>query len=268
MKSFRFDHVRLKPDEQIGMHSQPTWELTYIVHGRGERTIGGDTGHFEEGEVVLVPPEVPHQWHFDKREEAIENISLQFPTEFLTRLAADFPEAGNAVGDLALVRTPMIFMGKALAGMRKIMTEMCGMDNAERLGETVRLVALAAESSEHAVVKAGEDVEWSKEVGIYISCNYRHKLTVAMAAAHFGMSRSSFCSAFRRNTGKTFIGCLNGYRLWVARTLLEKRSMTVSQVCFECGFNDVPYFTRLFRRTFGVSPRRYSGNVPDEPPLP
>lgn len=40
-ETVHFDHVFLKPVEQIGMHKQPTWELSFVVTGSGVRTIGG-----------------------------------------------------------------------------------------------------------------------------------------------------------------------------------------------------------------------------------
>ena len=93
---YTFDHVRITPDKQIGRHSQSGYELDYIITGRGIRTLGSVSEPFQEGEVVLVPPEVPHQWSFDPlavdRGGCIENISFHFPPTFPENLAEVFPE--------------------------------------------------------------------------------------------------------------------------------------------------------------------------------
>lgn len=52
-----YDCVNLSPSEQIGMHSQPDWELSYILQGHGRRQIGAAESPFSEGDMVLVVPE-------------------------------------------------------------------------------------------------------------------------------------------------------------------------------------------------------------------
>ena len=54
--SFTFDDVCLAPGEQIGLHEQATWELSYIIVGSGMRLIGDRTEPFGSGEVVAICP--------------------------------------------------------------------------------------------------------------------------------------------------------------------------------------------------------------------
>ena len=68
---YSIGHVRLKPSEQIGSHQQPTWELSLVIEGEGTRTIADVNEPFKSGEVVLVPPETVHCWHFTDNVEKI-----------------------------------------------------------------------------------------------------------------------------------------------------------------------------------------------------
>ena len=61
-----YNLVELVPSEQIGLHSQPGWELSYILEGRGIRTVGDTESPFAEGDMVLVIPEMPHCWRFEE----------------------------------------------------------------------------------------------------------------------------------------------------------------------------------------------------------
>lgn len=56
MKSLSFDHVVISPNDQIGLHKQSSWELSYIIRGEGLRTIGDRTERFRQGEIVIVVP--------------------------------------------------------------------------------------------------------------------------------------------------------------------------------------------------------------------
>ena len=101
--SIQFDHVRLKPSEQIGSHQQPTWELSLVIEGEGIRTIAGVSEPFKSGEVALVPPEIPHCWQFTDNAEKIENITVIFAPELFTQWQQ---QSQNCKHYLEILRNP------------------------------------------------------------------------------------------------------------------------------------------------------------------
>ena len=58
--SFNYANVHLPPEKQIGMHQQDTWELSYVIVGAGKRVIGDTTSYFTNGDLVFIPPCIPH----------------------------------------------------------------------------------------------------------------------------------------------------------------------------------------------------------------
>ena len=56
-----------------------------------------------------------------------------------------------------------------------------------------------------------------------------------------------------------FIQYLNDYRLTMAGELLKMTEESVTQIALKCGFENLSYFNRLFRRKFGVTPGQYRG---------
>lgn len=93
-----------------------------------------------------------------------------------------------------------------------------------------------------------------KQIEIYTSCNYARHISLADVAQYVGMNRSAFCTFFSRETGESYMTYLNRHRLKVARQMIEKDESSISSICWQCGFNDLSYFDRLFRREFGISP--------------
>lgn len=104
--AFVYDYVCLKPDKQIGLHSQDTWELSHVIRGKGTRTIGDKTEPIAEGEVILIPPHIPHVWNFDPTGTDINgdiiNIVVFFDQVILERIEAFFPESRQSVNRLIL----------------------------------------------------------------------------------------------------------------------------------------------------------------------
>ena len=108
---------------------------------------------------------------------------------------------------------------------------------------------------------SSEAEERLQRINIFISCNYNRDINVDVIARHVGMNRSSLCTFFRRQTGKTIIEAVNARRFEVATNLLHHQDLSIQQVCFMSGFKDVPYFFRLFKQRFGITPKSYRQKV-------
>lgn len=72
--------------------------------GSGIKLIGDTTDPFQSGEVVIIPPEIPHCWYFDgsstDAEGKIVNITLSFTNEFLDHCSHDFSELSGHIEEL------------------------------------------------------------------------------------------------------------------------------------------------------------------------
>ena len=82
-------------------------------------------------------------------------------------------------------------------------------------------------------------------------------ITLDDVARHVGMNRTSFCIFFKKVSGKTFVTYLNEYRIELACRLLKQQKVSVAEICYQVGFNNVPYFNRVFKKMKGVSPSEY-----------
>lgn len=260
--SIQFDHVKLKPSEQIGNHQQPTWELSLVIEGEGIRTIANVSEPFKSGEVVLVPPETTHCWQFVYKVEKIENITVTFASELLHSVAATFPELQTLFEDLAKSSKGIVLTGRTRQRVSEGLRQMTILTDAERVTLLIHLLTIIAISADRREI--GKEMENGvqrrlKQIEIFISCNYKRDISIDDLAQHVGMNRSSLCTFFKHHLGKTIITYLNEYRLSVACHLLRHTSLTIQQICYESGFNDVPHFCRIFKCKFGVTAKSYRG---------
>lgn len=96
-----------------------------------------------------------------------------------------------------------------------------------------------------------------KTVLSYITDHYHEKLYVQDLASQVNMNEQYFCRFFKRSIGKTPIDYINDYRLNKVIRLLETGDAQITEICLECGFNNMGNFQRLFKQKTGITPLQY-----------
>ena len=91
----------------------------------------------------------------------------------------------------------------------------------------------------------------------YINGHYTEKVTSKKIADAFYLNHSYFCRKFKENFGVSFSAYLNRYRMSVARALLEENSENITEISYMCGFDTPTYFSKCFKKHFGVLPSEY-----------
>ena len=100
-------------------------------------------------------------------------------------------------------------------------------------------------------------VELLKTVISYIRQNYQRSLSLGELAALAGMNEQYFCRFFKKAIGLSPVEYLNEYRIRQAVRLLKDSSLPVTEVCLDCGYNNMGNFLREFRRYTGTTPLQY-----------
>lgn len=268
-KSFYFDHVHIVWNEQITIHQSDSWELSYILKGSGTRVLGNTVEIFTTGELIFVPPNVPHGWYFDEfdhdEEGKIENITIIFDDKLLERCIADFPETRQFISKLREYKQAVKFEGKTLKSIQKIMTQMLTQNNMEKLASLFVLFTHIADAEELRVVsnfkKQNKGTEKMQEVTRFMVHNSHRKISLEEIALYVGMNRSSFCTFYKREKGISFFSALNEYRIDCSCVMLRETTMPIAEICYAVGFEDIPYYNRTFKKLKGESPKDYRGRL-------
>lgn len=96
-----------------------------------------------------------------------------------------------------------------------------------------------------------------KQVLRYIEEHYAEEITLETLASLAGMNPKYFCRFFRQITQRTPIDYLNYYRIECAREQLSTTDTTITEVALNCGFNDISYFIKIFKKYMGITPKQY-----------
>lgn len=104
---------------------------------------------------------------------------------------------------------------------------------------------------------ATQHIHKFKNVFDFIENHYMETIRLSDLAEIAGMSSKYFCRAFREITGRTPIDYLNYYRVEYACEQLSAMDATITEVAFNCGFNDISYFIKTFKKHKGITPKKY-----------
>ena len=95
----------------------------------------------------------------------------------------------------------------------------------------------------------------------YIRRNYTNQISVEDIAAHVMFSSDYLSHTFKEFTGNTIVYYINYLRCYHARSLLKRDELSISAIATQCGFNNVSYFTKTYKKFFGVSPSVFKAGL-------
>lgn len=100
-------------------------------------------------------------------------------------------------------------------------------------------------------------IENLKHILDYIHTNYNKPLTIKELSSELNMSEGHFCRIFKSITFKTPIDYLNYYRTTKAQSLLLNTDKKILEICMDVGFNNLSYFTNIFKKNTGYTPSTF-----------
>ena len=95
----------------------------------------------------------------------------------------------------------------------------------------------------------------------YIEQNFQNDISVENIAAVCGLNRSYFGKIFKDGIGKSPQEFLLNYRMIKAAELLKSTAYSITDISLECGFNNLSYFNKLFKRKYHLTPREFRDNI-------
>lgn len=258
-----FDHVDLHWHEEM--------EIIYVKRGEGLITTGSDILPVTAGCIV---PVLPSELHAIRCPEGghMEYENIIFRLGLLDSREEEDWCRDHILGDLS--RGTLQFPRPVTPGTAFHREAAAALDRADAAcAQPVAGYPLIVKSCLFEFLYAlyknrapvpqrsgGLHQENLKAVLRYVQEHFAEAITVADAAGISGYSEPHFMRFFKQETGRTFSAYLNEYRLRYASFLLKETEDPVSRIAFQCGFGNLSYFTRRFRRQYGVSPREYRKN--------
>ena len=249
---------------EINMESFPIVSECFCFINPGElHSIITETSDSHWEDAVVFSPDI---LSFDSYDEAqihliqpIQNGRLLFPR----RITPDHPAFPSILSSFLSIMHSFgqIAPDDSHAANSALVTD----DLTSQLYIKSSLLHILATLSDHRLFTPTEKnldkrVESIKTALTYIKDNYRQKIYIADLAEQVNLHEQYFCRLFKKAIGHSPIEYINEYRIRQTRRLLVETDMPVTEVCLECGFNNLGNFLREFRKYTGTTPLQYRKN--------
>lgn len=253
-------------------HFHPELEIMSVQAGAGIRFVGDSMERFQAGDLVLYGSNLPHLYRSDQ--EYYQKGSALLSRATVIYFRENFMGAGFL--DLAalvpvkklflLAKRGIKFKGEARDEMRKLIQKLDDRkDGLDRIISLLTILKMMTETRDYELLSSDAFTSSIKEaecerinkVYQYIIDHYFDNPTLEQVSEIANMSSTAFCRYFKTHTNKTYTQFLNEVKIGNACKLLMDNNLSVSQVCFEIGFNNFTHFNSQFKKIMGLTPKQY-----------
>lgn len=263
--SFRFLHQKVLAQQfPWNYHYHPEFELVLVFEGKGRRHVGNHLSYYYDGDLVLIGSNLPHAgFGYDALGEH-EEIVVQFKDDFLGELFFDKPEMEHIKKLFGRSQQGLQFYGETHQKIAEALKKLIGLSHFERLIGLLNIFQELAHSTEYNLLNS-QDTRYDfnqkdqlrlKRVYEYVEKNYQNPVNIREVADIANLTVPSFCNYFKKVVNQTYTDFVNEYRINKACQLLMTEK-SIADVCFECGFTNNSYFSKVFKEIKGKSPLEF-----------
>ena len=267
--SWTFLHRRLDDGIPFQWHFHPEFELTLTLNSRGQRYIGDSIAEYDDGDLVLLGPNLPHTWCSAERlrpSEPHEAIVMWFTEAWSTAVTNTLAEMAPVAPMLARAGRGFAFSNGAAAAARPIIETIPSRDPPDRLIRLMEVLTLLARDKDWRPIAspaadrrsvASPDQPRIERVLDHIHARYREPITIAELADVAALSPSGFIRLFRRHTRLTVTRYVAEMRIGQACALLANGREPIARIAEDVGYSNLANFNRQFRALKGLTPREF-----------
>ncbi|MES2649340.1 MAG: AraC family transcriptional regulator [Bacteroidota bacterium] len=259
--------TRVKKAFDFPLHYHEVYELNFIQNASGARRVVGD--HMEEigeMELVLVGPNLQHAWFTHKcTSKEILEVTIQFHKDL-------FDDKLLRRNQLSFIRS---MFEKSSRGIlfsaetsRSIAPRILNLNQKHGFDSVLELMSILHDLSSSRNSRLLSDASFNQvEISYnsrrvekafeYLNQNFDKQIALAEVAKLAGMTEVSFSRFFKNRSGKTFIDSLNDIRLGHASRMLIDTTHSISEIAYNCGFNNISNFNRIFKKKKGCTPKEF-----------
>ncbi|MDR0582475.1 MAG: AraC family transcriptional regulator [Prevotellaceae bacterium] len=254
------------------IHSHSEYELNFIAHASGVKRIVGDSieiiGDYDL--VLITGEDLEHVWEqHECRSQQIREITIQFSSDLFFANFIRKNQFSTIRKMLEQAQNGLCFPMEAIL---KVFRLLDGLSSKQGFAAVLDFLSILHElslfcdkartlsSSSFAKINVKADSRRVQKVQEYINTHYREDIHLDVLSKLIGMTPAAFSRFFKLRTGERLIDYLIDIRLGHASRLLVDSTMSISEICYTCGFNNISNFNRIFKKRKSCAPKDFREN--------
>ena len=237
-------------------HTHQFTELFYVLHGEGVFYIEREKVPVKTDDLIIINPNVEHT------EKTFPNNPMEYIVFGVEGLAFSFPEHDQAYGRgysfYSYGSDKNQFINFAQLMMHEFQDKKPGFEKVCHGLLEVLLVYISRKQKLSVISESS--FQLSKECAIakrYIDTNYAQDITLDSLADLTNINKFYLAHSFTECIGQSPISYLTERRLAACKELLSSSNLSVTQIATSAGFSSQSYFSQIFNKKVGMSPRQY-----------
>lgn len=252
------------------LHIHPEYELILIEKGEGHAFVGDQVRPFKKGDFMLIGCNLPHLWlsadcYYEKDSTLMSQSTYSQFSSDIFPMNDSIEEFKNICQLLRKSARGILFLGERQREIQECFTQLPNLNGFNKL---VMLYEILHDLSscpyqfltdKHYINPYIKDEEDNiiKRANQFMHLHYQEEITLEQIAAFAGMNPSALCRYYKKHTQKTMFSYLTEIRITYATKLLSIRQKNISQIAYDCGYNNISYFNRQFKALKGKTPSEY-----------
>jgi len=263
---------RTKSEFTYPVHVHPEYELNFIENAKGAQRIVGDSMEvIDDLELCLIGnASLEHAWmNFHCESKEIHEITIQFHKDLFLESLLNKKQFHSVAVMLENAKKGMLFSRPVIEKVKDRLDYLNKGQNG--FYSVLELLTILYELSNDensrilcsSTFNKQDDSSESRRIQKvikYLNSNYQKEIRLLDVANYVNMSEVSFSRFMKKRTGKNYIDYLNDLRLGIASRILIDTSKTIAEISFECGYNNLSNFNRIFKKRKGLTPKEFREN--------
>ena len=246
-------------------HFHPEIELVYVNKGQGKRHIGNHLSYFNNSQLIMLGANLPHNGFTDRLTVNGTETIIQFKPDFLGDSFLKMPEMHELTLLFERAKKGLLFKPETKKIVGPKIENLLNFKGFERVIKLLEILNDLASAQDYSILNIDGFVlettpQDSAKIDIvfnFVNTNFQRHITLEEISDKVSMTVPAFCRYFKKATGKTFTKLVNEYRVVHATKLLSESQSSITDICFECGFNNFSHFNKQFKDFTGKSASNY-----------
>lgn len=262
---------RVKKEFNFPLHYHDEYELNLIINAKGaKRIIGDHIEVIEDMELVLVGPNLPHAWFTHEcTSQNITEVTVQWHKDLLD-------DKFLKRNQLSFIRKMFERSSKGISFSKEAITAIAprilSLNKKSGFDSVISLMLILHDLSTSRSMYTLSDTGFTNDLVVtynsrrldkafeYMNNNYDKAIVLKDVAKLVNMTEVSFSRFIKKRTGFTFIDSLNEIRLGHASRMLIDSTHSIAEISYNCGFNNISNFNRIFKKKKNCTPSEFRQN--------